>query len=371
ELVQNVRKLIMPSEMVLSQCGTSLFLAPLNNTWIDDNGNPVYRRDNQYAIVIDVTGLPTTNDNQPASLPFANAAGSRFDLTKGYATVELKKMAAFKGTPSIKWLGQSQNGFDFLGAYWDSTQHRKYAPGKKDIVNDCFRGLSEASVGTDYVMAAVIQGTREISRDINFDRARKDFKRWKDLSFMNGLKKETEVLMFVEDGVVGIWFPPIKSAKQPATGEPVYAFDGALVKVGTTSDRRLRGKWCVPERKIERIWNFVSNPWTLLVPNLLETIELGQDEARQRCLSFEQAQQVMDTNVCRTEPGDNLLNQRELTDKGYQRLRNLGSDQEGDPGWVEIDGVYRRGNHGEVGQRLFLPLIMKCGRMWVHFPSIG
>ena len=163
----------------------------------------------------------------------------------------------------------------------------------------------------------------------------------------------------VENGEIGIWYPPIKAAKQPANGGEVYAYDGKYIKVGTTSETRLRGKWCVPEKKIERIWNFISNPWTLGVPAKLGSIVLGTGDHKQGCLSLEQALAVVSTNQNLSFPGDDELNDRERQDKGYQRLLNLCADQDGEPGWLEENGVYRRATHDEHGMRLCVPLILR------------
>lgn len=220
-------------------------------------------------------------------------------------------------------------------------------------------------------MAAVVNGAAAVSADLDFDRARKVYKRWKEIAYANGLKRDTEVLLVVENGEFGVWFPPVKAAKQPAGSDAVYAFDGEFIKAGTTTEVRLRGKWCVPEKKFERIWNFISNPWELLVPNRLETLVLGQGDQQQGCLSFPQALTVMDTNAVRSSPADGQLNKHELADKAYQRHLNLGDEREGSVEWVEQDSAYRRAIHGETGCRLFVPLILKCGRMQVHLPSVG
>lgn len=370
ELIQNLRKLIAPKELVMSQYKGATFLTPLYPTWVDDNGNPKYSREHHYAIVIDVSGIMLDDMKTVATFPHVNDENvARIDLSYGYSASDIKAMVSHKSGLCVKWTSTYKNSFQSMGTNWETTKGRKYAPGKKDAANDCFRGLSEAPVGSNYITTGLVHGRTELSTDIDFDTARKEFKQWKDLSFKNGLKRDTVVLIVVENGQIGIWFPPIKAAKQPADGTVAYDFDGKYVKVGTTSEKRMRGKWCVPEKKIERIWNFISNPWMLCIPNRLDTIVIGEGDDKQPCLSFDQALAVMDTNKDRANDADTTLNERERADKVYQRLLNLCADQEGEPGWVKENDSYRRAAHDEQGHRLCVPLVLRCGRMHVHLPS--
>ena len=130
-----------------------------------------------YAVVVDISGIPLVGSKGPVIFPHVNdTCAERIDLSLGYATREVKKLASNNSELGVKWTGSYQHSFECLSVYWETTKDRKNTPGKKDPATNCCRGLSELSVGVDYIAAGIVHGSTELSTNIDFGSARKMFK---------------------------------------------------------------------------------------------------------------------------------------------------------------------------------------------------
>ncbi len=379
EIIQNIRKLIMPPEFLMWQDNYTMYLMPIYPTWIDDNGKVSHCRENHFSVVIEIGDIPESGSDFDTTFPVVydgqntehDKAG--FDVFSiGYSTKELDLIAKSKENLNIEWSGNSLISFKCMGARWETTSQRKWLPGKKDPKNGLMKYQSEVPSGFPYLKLAMFDGGNILSEAVDFDKARKEFKRWKDLQGRSGVISDIDIILAIEHGVIGIWFPPIKAAaslKKDDT-KPEYVYSGEFMVVGKMNAGHIVGKWCVPEKKMERIWNFISNPWEIRVPNRLDEIVIGEGEQARECLSYEEAIPITTIYYPKPLPGDDRLNEYELRDKHYTRLPDLCSDQAVGKEYVlDENDRYRRTTGREVGKRMCIPLILVCGRMWVHLPS--
>ena len=372
EQIQNIRKLIMPTEFLMWQDQWVTYIMPLYPTWVDDNGKVSHCYHLHYAIILDMSDIPEKGQDYDTTFPAVygqDRSNKNSDVLKiGYATKEIDKIGKFDGDFNIEWTSDNMYSYKFMDALWETTGNRVYRQGKKDTVTGLCRGLSEPPLGFEYLHMSKFRSSIIISRDIDFDRARKEYKKWKDLQSSGGVKGDTDVVVVVENGVVGVWFSPIP-APQKKDEKQTYLYDGAFFEVGKDIDKRYRGKWCIPEKRIERIWNFISHPWELLIPGHTEDLLIGEGATTKECLSFDEALLVMEANKEKALPGDDRLTKQELKDKHYMRLIDLCSDKEVGKEYVADGSSFRVAGAGEKGKRLCLPFILKCGRIWLHLPT--
>ncbi|MEI6557544.1 MAG: hypothetical protein WCO00_03990 [Rhodospirillaceae bacterium] len=373
EMIKNVRKLIMPSEFLIWQDKYHMYMIPLYPTWKDDNGNIKRKTKNHYAIMLDIPDILEKDQDYEVTLPVVFGEGNDEylpDVLKlGYSTKDIDPIGRYSGELNIEWSGNSQYSFKCLGALWETTAHRTWRPGKKDPVTGLERYLSEPPTGFEYIRLAAFDAAQFLSGNIDFDKPKKEFKKWKELQYANGFKKDTDVLIAIENGIIGIWFSPIKvENKKDSSAKVKYAYDGAFFEIGHTKSK-IRGKWCVPEKRIERIWNFISHPWELYIPSNTDDLEIGEGGNITECLSVEDAEKYLKSVKTGPLAVDKLLNEWELRDKHYTRLPDLCSVREGSHKFIEDSGKIRRAQAHENGKYLCLPIILKCGRVWVHLPS--
>ena len=375
--IQSLRKLITPAEFIMWQDKFQTYIMPLYATWVDNNENVVKRCTNShYAVMVEIGQIIEHESDFDAAFPevfeqhYPDAVPNVFDI--GYSTKEIDKIGRFKGTLDIDWAGSNLIAYHFMGAYWETTANRKWKRGKSDS-DGLMRYLSEPPVGHEYLLMTAHGSPIALAGRVDFDNARKEFKRWKDLRLNQNIKDDTDILIAIENGIIGVWFSPIKTTKQPKKGETQqpYVYDGVFVEVGKTNHKDFRGKWLIPEKRMERIWNYVSHYWDIVIPEPLNELVVNQGTDAREVLDYDEAEEVMKGFVNRTQVGDERLNDHERKDKHYTRLPDLCSDQEVGYDYVKDGDRYRRAAAGEVGKRMCIPLVMKCGRMWVHLPSVN
>ena len=421
EQVQNIIKLISAPELLIWQDEFVTYLMPIYPTWLDGKKNVIpCKEDSQYCIVLQFKDTREKDSEYDATFPIIFGGESGSELPHGFSTTDVKKIRSYNGPLEIEWVGRNMLSFKSMGASWEKFDPKAFIPGKAEP-NGLTRYISAKPLGFDYVRMAIFTGAIIFSENIDFARAKKEFAKWKELQYAKTssyAKTDIDVLIAVENGVIGVWFHPIKARVTNSSDPVTYNYEGNFVQIGTTTHNLLRGKWLIPEKRIERIWNFISHPWELLIPDGTEDYTIGEGDKAYECLSYEDALVLMVTNPEQTYRADTKLTMQEVRDLHYDRLINFCSDKEAGTSWVEEQGVwkgeypedksirkgyahlskvvdvnpeqqashrsasaevtpeptlstpsFRVGCEGEKGKRLVLPLVLKCGGIWLTLPT--
>ena len=421
EQVQNIIKLISAPELLIWQDQYATYLMPIYPTWLDGKKNVIpCKEESQYCIVLQFQDIGEKDSEFDATFPITFGGESGSELPHGFSTTDVKKIRSYKGPLEIEWVGRNMLSFKSMGVSWEKFDPKAFIPGKAEP-NGLMRYISAKPVGFDYVRMAIFSSAYIVSENIDFARAKKEFSKWKDLQYAKTssyARTDVDILIAVENGIIGVWFYPIKAKKTNSSDPDTYNYEGNFVQIGTTTHNLLRGKWLIPEKRIERIWNFISHPWELLIPDGTEDYTIGEGDKAYECLSYDDALVLMVTNPEQTYRADSKLTKQEVRDLHYDRLINLCSDKEAGTCWVEEQGVwngeypedkserkgyahkskivkvyseeeaaglsasaevapdakgstpsFRIASDGEKGKRLVLPLVLKCGGIWLTLPT--
>ena len=421
EQVQNIIKLISAPELLIWQDQYATYLMPIYPTWLDGKKNVIpCKEESQYCIVLQFQDIGEKDSEFDATFPITFGGESGSELPHGFSTTDVKKIRSYKGPLEIEWVGRNMLSFKSMGVSWEKFDPKAFIPGKAEP-NGLMRYISAKPVGFDYVRMAIFSSAYIVSENIDFARAKKEFSKWKDLQYAKTssyARTDVDILIAVENGIIGVWFYPIKAKKTNSSDPDTYNYEGNFVQIGTTTHNLLRGKWLIPEKRIERIWNFISHPWELLIPDGTEDYTIGEGDKAYECLSYDDALVLMVTNPEQTYRADSKLTEQEVRDLHYDRLINLCSDKEAGTSWVEEQGVWKgeypedksirkgyahlskvvdvnpeqQASHnsasaevtpettlstpsfrvaceGEKGKRLVLPLVLKCGGIWLTLPT--
>ena len=269
----------------------------------------------------------------------------------GYTTTEIDKILKCNSDPVFEWLNDNKSGFKFMGASWYNYPKRHPKPRSADDQKaKRVRLPSRAPYGFEYIAGCIFHDDKGrhngdmMSEDVDFSKARLEFKTWVEARTQVGLAEPTEIVICVKDGVIGIWYEPVRNAN----GEYIYNADQALVKIGTTEVAELKGQWRVSVDRIRRVWGLLASGWSLYIPHLLEDVALFKEPN----LDFDGALDVLNS---------------ESEDQPYGHMQNLCSTSEHDDCLFEVANSEAEDEHWVA--RLCIPLVLRCNTLWVYLYS--
>ncbi len=345
-----------PELIIWQDANTQTYIMPLYDEWINDD-QPNVRKTNpalHFAAIIDIFNAYDGENGRIDELTFPETLDTEFDndaniFQVGYITNQVDKVLAFKGNwrESFTWVNDDQQSFDFLGAQWTHVANRK--PKKRNEKDKELKRVRQPTIGAygyKYIMACkyyengVLSSGETLCRDIDFELARAKYKKWVGIRKAAGLKEHPDhIVICADNGTIGVWYENVIT-------DDIIRWDNhkQLIKVGS-APKWLKGQWRVATYQLRRVWNLITGPWELYLPQHIEDV--------------------------RYHPEPNLgsraligLMEREKTHLPYGRMRNLCSTREIDDGKITI---MPKDDDGEPKVfRKCVPLVLRCGALWVY-----
>ncbi len=358
DAVKNLIKFVGPGELVMWQDDKSIYLMPTYEQWIDDGMPGVIKTDRaqHYAVVIDIYPMRDKKTKEwmrfPEYMQVLGDIEEESDIFPvGYVTIQIDKIAKFKGTPDFLWLNEDKTAFEFMGALWTSGDTKKTKlRTAADEARKRTRLQSCAPYGFKYITACkyyeddIKKVGDRLSNDIDFSLARKEFRLWSEARTVSKLSPPKEIIICVKDGIIGAWYEPVHDKD----GKIIYNADRQLVRIGSTHVPQIRGQWRVPVTQLKRVWELVTGPWAWMGPAYIDKVRYFKEPT----LTITDAVAIME----------------HLPDQPFGHMNNLCSTNEHDDCLFTLQDAHDDEDPGEK-VRMCVPLVLMCHSFWIYLFS--